>query len=287
MERPEEREIERHQWRPDVYSWIAEGLFHENHHGIYMGDDRVVHFTRRKERSCPACEMLEHGDRDRGVIVSCLDCFIDSGLLGRREYGVSTEGIAESDPVELVLERADQSLLANYNNEFGEYDALIRNSSEKFAFFCKTEGYSGPWYDYLRQRGELQPGDHIRSWRNRHGIYTGKHLGVHRVVYFTGAREREACSSCRSSTAYSIRNSGVIVSCLKCFLHSGPGTYFYNSLQFYRRHVNNAAHESSPAVVERAFSKLFENGFGEYDEITNNDEHFVIYCETGHPPPRP
>ncbi|XP_057796817.1 protein LEAD-SENSITIVE 1-like [Salvia miltiorrhiza] len=126
-----------------------------------MGEGRVVHFTGPSSSSfssssssssssasirkvCSSCEMFEHSDRDSGVIVSCLDCFLDSGWLRRYEYGVGkkvywlrrrgTCNTAESSAAVVVLERAE-SLLAN--NGFGKYNVLKTNC-EDFATFCKT-----------------------------------------------------------------------------------------------------------------------------------------------------
>ncbi|XP_057796806.1 protein LEAD-SENSITIVE 1-like [Salvia miltiorrhiza] len=125
-------------WR-QLEMGIAKGV------GIFMGEDRVVHFTcASASRSCSACELFEYSDRDSGVIASCLDCFLKSGLLRRYKYGVSerrywlrrrgTCNTAESGPVEVVMERAE-SLLAK--NGFGDYD-LLKNNCEDFATFCKT-----------------------------------------------------------------------------------------------------------------------------------------------------
>ncbi|XP_057788976.1 uncharacterized protein LOC131005882 isoform X2 [Salvia miltiorrhiza] len=112
------------------------------YHGIYKGEDQVVHFIsapQRRRGRCSACDLLDYIDRNSGVVVSCLDCFLNSGELYRYEYGVSPialflygpifNTIAESGPVEVVMERAEKLLR---DNDF------FTNNCENFAIYCKT-----------------------------------------------------------------------------------------------------------------------------------------------------
>uniref|UniRef100_A0A1J3H3Y7 LRAT domain-containing protein n=1 Tax=Noccaea caerulescens TaxID=107243 RepID=A0A1J3H3Y7_NOCCA len=145
-----------------IYSWRS---YIYSHHGIYLGDGKVIHFTRGDgleigtgtfldniivssvpnhggDNPCPDC-----GDQSNldGVISSCLDCFLSGGNLYLFEYNVSkaiflakhrggTCTIAPSDPSEQVISRA-KFLLAR--NGFGHYD-LLENNCEDFAIYCKT-----------------------------------------------------------------------------------------------------------------------------------------------------
>ncbi|XP_015158810.1 uncharacterized protein [Solanum tuberosum] len=145
-----------------IYSWRNAYLY--AHHGIYVGDDMVIHFTRAAGQEigtgtvldrfifssspshpsgfpCPRC-----GDQSRteGVISSCLECFLCGGELYLFKYGVSpgvfitkTRGgtctIAPSDPPEHVLHRAKFLL----QNGFGVYN-IFKNNCEDFAIYCKT-----------------------------------------------------------------------------------------------------------------------------------------------------
>eukprot|EP00268_Persea_americana_P008070 TRINITY_DN1309_c0_g2_i2.p1 TRINITY_DN1309_c0_g2~~TRINITY_DN1309_c0_g2_i2.p1 ORF type:complete len:277 (-),score=33.76 TRINITY_DN1309_c0_g2_i2:355-1185(-) len=144
-----------------IYSWRTAYFY--SHHGIYVGDNMVVHFTRGRgqevgtgrvldviltssvpkqpEVPCPICSQHEEGD---GVVSSCLDCFLAGGVLYRFEYSVSlalflvkarggTCTRAPSDPDEIVLQRAMHLL----NNGFGCYD-VFGNNCEDFAIYCKT-----------------------------------------------------------------------------------------------------------------------------------------------------
>ncbi|CAN7037854.1 unnamed protein product, partial [Brassica rapa subsp. trilocularis] len=144
-----------------IYSWRS---YIYTHHGIYVGDGKVIHFTRgggleigtgtildkiivssvphHGDNPCPDC-----GDQTNlnGVISSCLDCFLSGGNLYLFDYNVSkaiflakqrggTCTIAASDPPEDVVARAKFLLL---RNGFGEYH-LLDNNCEDFAIYCKT-----------------------------------------------------------------------------------------------------------------------------------------------------
>eukprot|EP00250_Pteridium_aquilinum_P004420 c14631_g1_i1 orf=439-1176(-) len=145
-----------------IYSWRA---YHSYaHHGIFIGDGKVIHFTRgdgqemgtgtfldnflgswappQSSRFCEECR--QHRQNSNGVVVSCLECFLNGRRLYRFEYGVDTATffakvrggtctLAKADPVEDVLHRALHLL----ENGFGGYH-LFRNNCEDFAMYCKT-----------------------------------------------------------------------------------------------------------------------------------------------------
>ncbi|XP_021891966.1 uncharacterized protein LOC110810189 isoform X2 [Carica papaya] len=132
--------------------------------GIYIGDGKVIHFTRAagqeigtgtaldrflfssspshpSDNPCPQC-----GDQTRleGVICSCVDCFLSGGELYLFEYGVSpalflvkarggTCTLATSDPPKDVLRRSYFLL----QNGFGGYN-IFKNNCEDFSIYCKT-----------------------------------------------------------------------------------------------------------------------------------------------------
>ncbi|KAH6827954.1 hypothetical protein C2S53_014773 [Perilla frutescens var. hirtella] len=142
-------------WRTPIYAYA--------HHGIYIGGDKVVHFTQGQNLSSdnssftsfsssvpnatstclnfPDCTCREHRS---GVIMSCLNCFLGNGSLSRFEYGVSGVALvakirggtcttAKSDPPEDVVRRAMHLL----QNGFGNYELYTKNC-EHFAVYCKT-----------------------------------------------------------------------------------------------------------------------------------------------------
>ncbi|XP_015879607.1 protein LEAD-SENSITIVE 1-like [Ziziphus jujuba] len=156
--------IQREQLKPGdhIYSWRQAYIY--AHHGIYVGDGKVIHFTRgagqeigtgtvldriifssspshSSDNPCPIC-----GDQSRldGVLSSCIDCFLSGGDLYLFEYGVNpavflakprggTCTLASSDPPEDVLHRAFFLL----ENGFGVYH-IFKNNCEDFAIYCKT-----------------------------------------------------------------------------------------------------------------------------------------------------
>lgn len=152
-----------------VYYLFPSPQFHENDQfyaltitGIYIGDDKVIHFTRRGQEvgtgtvidvllvssgttrlptPCPTCASNEVG---HGVVLSCLNCFLSGGNLYRFEYGVSpalflgkarggTCTLAVADPDDVVIHRAKYLL----ENGFGCYN-VFKNNCEDFAIYCKT-----------------------------------------------------------------------------------------------------------------------------------------------------
>ncbi|XP_072997791.1 protein LEAD-SENSITIVE 1 [Typha latifolia] len=142
-----------------IYTWRA--VYTYSHHGIYVGGNKVVHFTRKKDASsganssnsnfssevpssCPTFPDCGFQLPNSGVILSCLDCFLGNGSLYYFEYGVSpsvflakvrggTCTTAVADPPETVINRAMYLL----QNGFGNYD-VFENNCEDFALYCKT-----------------------------------------------------------------------------------------------------------------------------------------------------
>ncbi|KAJ4819179.1 NC domain-containing protein [Rhynchospora pubera] len=146
-----------------IYSWRS---IIYSHHGIYVGDHKVIHFTSSGGSSttsssphtivCSACQHCAdalhqlpthqtQAPSQVGVIISCLDTFLNGGGLCRYAYSLSAEDFlvqarggtgttAHSDPPNDVLHRARFLLKAN---DFGTY-SLFKNNCEDFAIYCKT-----------------------------------------------------------------------------------------------------------------------------------------------------
>ncbi|KAK1306443.1 hypothetical protein QJS10_CPA10g00631 [Acorus calamus] len=144
-----------------IYTWRV--VFSYAHHGIYVGNNKVVHFTREPERdqkrstslsssmqsfsspsTCPVFPDCGFRRPKSGVVLTCLDCFLGGGSLHYFEYGVTpsvflakvrggTCTIATSDPPETVTHRAMYLL----RNGLGNYD-VFDNNCEDFALYCKT-----------------------------------------------------------------------------------------------------------------------------------------------------
>lgn len=146
-----------------VYSWRF--AYSYAHHGIYVGDGKVIHFTRGQGQelgtgtfldsiltsfgSSPShaytpCNQCNLNTDSNGVLISCLDCFLCGCPLYRFEYEENmavflakarggTCTLAPSDPPETVLHRASYLL----ENGFGGYH-IFRKNCEDFAMYCKT-----------------------------------------------------------------------------------------------------------------------------------------------------
>lgn len=146
----------------DVYTHTSNLIIDNECIGIYVGENKVIHFTRRGQEvgtgtildfllvssvpnqgyiPCPTCTLHEDG---HGVVSSCLDCFLAGGILYRFEYAVNpalflskarggTCTVAVSDPDDIVVHRANYLL----ENGFGCYN-VFKNNCEDFAIYCKT-----------------------------------------------------------------------------------------------------------------------------------------------------
>ncbi|KAF5732137.1 hypothetical protein HS088_TW18G00826 [Tripterygium wilfordii] len=151
------------------------------------------------------------------------------------------------------------------------------------------------------ERSEIKAGDHIYTYRaifaySHHGIY----LGGSKVVHFT-PRQHANSSSDMSSDLYDTisscptfpdcgfrqPNSGVVMSCLDCFLGKGSLHCFEYGVtpSVFLSRVRGgtgtiAASDPPDAVIHRAMY-LLQNGFGNYDVFQNNCEDFALYCKTG------
>ncbi|KAL4566978.1 hypothetical protein LXL04_022548 [Taraxacum kok-saghyz] len=158
--------IERNEIKAGDHIYTYRAVFAYSHHGIFVGGNKVVHFTRDPEKSSttsfssydimtsksktPSTTCTSYADcgfrqPESGVVISCLDCFLQSGALYRFEYNVNKAVFcakvrggscttAMSDEPDLVIHRAMRLL----HNGFGNYDVVL-NNCEDFALYCKTE----------------------------------------------------------------------------------------------------------------------------------------------------
>ncbi|KAG6748239.1 hypothetical protein POTOM_048150 [Populus tomentosa] len=155
------------------------------------------------------------------------------------------------------------------------------------------------------ERSEIKPGDHIYTYR---AVFTYSHHGVFvggsKVVHFTPRQNANSSSdtssdfydsmasipsSCETFPDCGFRqpDSGVVLSCLDCFLKKGslysfeygvPPTVFIAKVR--GGTCTTAASDPPETVIHRAMY-LLQNGFGNYDVFQNNCEDFAMYCKTG------
>ncbi|KAI9121195.1 hypothetical protein K1719_008228 [Acacia pycnantha] len=82
-------------------------------------------------------------------------------------------------------------------------------------------------------------------------------------------------------------NSGVVLSCLDCFLRNGSLYCFEYEVSpsVFMAKIRGGTCTIEPSdpvetVIHRAMY-LLQNGFGSYDVFQNNCEDFALYCKTG------
>ncbi|GLU00847.1 hypothetical protein SLE2022_181850 [Rubroshorea leprosula] len=170
------------------------------------------------------------------------------------------------------------------------------------------------------ERDEIKPGDHIYTYRavftySHHGIFVGGSKVVHfrpkpsldssskspsdkYVPNLDSSRESSSDkydsvpslpSSCPifPDCGFQPSNSGVVLSCLDCFLRNGSLYCFEYGVtpSVFLAKVRGgtcttAASDPPETVIHRAMY-LLQNGFGNYDIFQNNCEDFALYCKTG------
>ncbi|CAD5326753.1 unnamed protein product [Arabidopsis thaliana] len=161
------------------------------------------------------------------------------------------------------------------------------------------------------ERDELKPGDHIYTYRavfaySHHGVFVGGCKVVHFKPEHSLISPTLASSSSSSSSSVSEVNdsseapcptypdcgykrpkSGVVLSCLDCFLKKGSlyrFDYGVSSSIFLTRFrggtCTTAPSDPLQTVIHRAMH-LLQNGFGNYNVFQNNCEDFALYCKTG------
>ncbi|KAK4354002.1 hypothetical protein RND71_026196 [Anisodus tanguticus] len=172
-------------------------------------------------------------------------------------------------------------------------------------------------------RSEIKPGDHIYTYR---AVFAYSHhvkiclfsyellnitrcvwdcifVGGNKVVHFNrlkafsdaAADEISDISSSSSSSScptfpdcgFKLPNSGVVLSCLDCFLCNGSlysfdyGVSASIFLTKVRGGTCTTAVSDPPEMVIHRAMYLLQNGFGNYNVFRNNCEDFALYCKTG------
>ncbi|XP_061999640.1 protein LEAD-SENSITIVE 1-like [Rosa rugosa] len=121
--------IDKDSLKPGDHIYAYRKLHTYSHHGIFIGGDRVIHYNRTKDgntsqRAKPSKNCGVDKNHLRGVVKSCVDCFLKHHTLRRFQYGVGYGRYLTNWP--------------GTNNGFGDYN-LFENNCEAFAMFCKTE----------------------------------------------------------------------------------------------------------------------------------------------------
>ncbi|XP_074271255.1 protein LEAD-SENSITIVE 1-like [Silene latifolia] len=201
-----------------IYAWRA--CYTYSHHGIYVGGNKVVHFT------APAVP------EDGGLKLST------SSSQSSASYGCpsqcSTSSYGGSN-----LSTSSSQLSASYGCPSP----------------CPTSSYSG---------------SNI-STPSSHSSASYGHPSPCPTYPDCGFRQPD---------------SGVVLSCVDCFLGKGSPHLFEYGVSKLSLHIKRAGTcttaqaDPSETVIHRA-TYLLQNGFGNYDTFRNNCEDFAIYCKTG------
>ncbi|XP_009773718.1 protein LEAD-SENSITIVE 1-like [Nicotiana tabacum] len=153
------------------------------------------------------------------------------------------------------------------------------------------------------ERSEIKPGDHIYTYRTafaytNHGIFVGGSKVVHfNNVSASASASSDAAaeetsdisSSCPTfpDCGFKLPNSGVVLSCLDCFLRNDSlhrFEYGVSSPVFLAKvrggTCSTAVSDPPETVLHRAMY-LLQKGFGNYLVFKNNCEDFALYCKTG------
>ncbi|XP_016538277.2 protein LEAD-SENSITIVE 1 isoform X1 [Capsicum annuum] len=148
------------------------------------------------------------------------------------------------------------------------------------------------------ERSEIKPGDHIYTYRavfaySHHGIFVGGSKVVHFTWVDGSSDAADEISGLSSSCpffpdcGFRLPNSGVVLSCLNCFLRNGSlynfeyGVSSSVFLSKVRGGTCTTAVSDPPEMVIHRAMHLLQNGFGNYDVFQNNCEDFALYCKTG------
>ncbi|XP_039156140.1 lecithin retinol acyltransferase-like [Eucalyptus grandis] len=112
-----------------IYTYRQSGLY--SHHGIYIGEDNIIHFTRTGVNKTSLDSFRREGEKLHSL---------HSYAYGRPllEYWLMRWGTRTTLPDAKLPEEVINKAWELYEgNSFGKYD-LINNNCEHFAVFCRT-----------------------------------------------------------------------------------------------------------------------------------------------------
>lgn len=114
-----------------------------------MGDDRVIQYTSASKSNIGGCNTCGYDpSKQRGVVKTCLDCFLKKHTLRRFKYNVSsvykatkTSGMCYPGPCDspdVVVRRATEMLNKNGSSGAANYSKLYEEHPVCFAIWCMT-----------------------------------------------------------------------------------------------------------------------------------------------------
>ncbi|KAI3854481.1 hypothetical protein MKX03_003296 [Papaver bracteatum] len=222
-----------------IYTWRV--VYAYSHHGIYMGGDKVVHFTQERDES--------------------------SG------FGASLNTSAPSSSVPSNLKLPTPSASASNfpsNLKLPNPSASASNFSANLKLPNPSSGSTSKAPSNLSSINSSGSGSNSSSFNS----------------FGSGLNLASSCSNF-PDCGFKNPNSGVVISCLDCFLGSGSLYLFEYKVTpsiFFAKirggTCTTAKSDPKDMVIHRAMY-LLQKGFGNYDIFLNNCEDFALYCKTG------
>ena len=270
-----------------IYVHEAGGIF--NKHGIVIwqdNEDITVAYYNEESNSIATCLLENFADGN------CIRLYVYGASKRRKRLarkGSGTTKICVLSPEEVV-----QNVF--YYLEHLDEVKFKQNSSESFATACTNRIslvvenpvfpaidhsiFRANFYSHKIDRDDLEPGDQIYAYRKwgiyaHHGIYMGTNRsGVHLVTEFTGDPGTK-----KSKSTAKIRRSS-----LEDFLDGAElRLVTYNEDTEEECGISHAL-ESLPAYEVVQIAEYYAENPDEWEDyhvITNNCEHFCIFCKTG------
>ena len=127
------------QLKPGDHIYVYRDWLLYAHHGIYLGENKVVHFTGPKKKSSVRISRDTLKEFSEGAQVRLVAYGISSAMVDWSRRGTCHK--EDSDRVEIVLRRAKHYL--EHPDDWPAYH-VIKNNCEHFAFFCKTGKFENP-----------------------------------------------------------------------------------------------------------------------------------------------
>nr|XP_043629353.1 protein LEAD-SENSITIVE 1-like [Erigeron canadensis] len=162
--------------------------------------------------------------------------------------------------------------IAPENKSGSAFSGSLSSSSNAFKLVSCSKSAAGP------SPAELS---HLRSLE----YYGSSTLNCSRCLS-SSDQNLFSCSSI-PDCGFQLANSGVVISCLDCFVGTGNSHVYRFGVtvaEYYckvRGTCTTAKSEPPQEVIHRAMYLLQHNVFGDYHLFRNNCEDFALYCKTG------
>ncbi|KAI3933053.1 hypothetical protein MKW92_005210 [Papaver armeniacum] len=253
-----------------IYTWRV--VYAYSHHGIYMGGDKVVHFTQERDESSGFGASLNTSASSSSIPSNLklptpsASASNFSANLKLPNPSASTSNFSEN----LKLPNPS-GLASNFPSNLN-----LPNPSASTSNFSANLKLPNPSGSTSKFPSNLNSSDSSGLGSNS-GSFNS---------FGSGSNLASTCSNF-PDCGFKNPNSGVVLSCLDCFLGSGSLYLFEYEVTpsiFFAKvrggTCTTAKSDPTDMVIHRAMY-LLQKGFGNYDIFLNNCEDFALYCKTG------